>query len=93
MPVRTNNLSDLTNGPQQCMINGCIRLAGPAYARGLCLRCYSQAKKVVTSGTHTWQTLAAMGLCRPDEETDAFGRALRKATSEDKDASTEPSTS
>ena len=58
-----------------CMIQGCARQAA---TRGLCLVCYSKAKKKVDEGATTWESLVKMGLCEKpsDPFDDAYNRAM-----------------
>ena len=60
-----------------CIIKACIRPAGQY--RGLCLICYSKAKKKVTAGEVTWKRLEELGLAAPDI-SDPFDDAYSKAT-------------
>ena len=64
----------------RCFIKTCLRLpsANPAH-RGLCLVCFSKAKKKVESGDTTWDKLAEMGLCKSggvDPFDDAYSKAM-----------------
>ncbi len=74
-------------GPAKCLIPGCQRLAAPGYGRGLCVRCYGRAKKLVEAGEYTWERLAEIGMAQ-DAEDDPFDRALRKAAGRDADGTT-----
>jgi hypothetical protein len=47
--------------------------------KGLCMKCYSSAKKLVESGKTTWGHLAEMGLAKQEET--AFERAFREKQS------------
>lgn len=47
-----------------------------ASLKGLCMKCYSTAKKLVESGKTTWDKLEEMGLCRQKE--DAFLKAFEE---------------
>lgn len=60
---------------KNCMITGC---SGIASRRGLCLNCYSRAKKLVESGETTWEKLAERGLCegKGNPFDDAYTRAM-----------------
>lgn len=53
--------------------------AGDTY-RGLCLKCYSSAKKMVEGGKSTWIELADMGLCTGGPQSE-FERAFAEAKS------------
>lgn len=59
----------------RCRIKGCGSIAAK---RGLCLMCYSKAKKKVDAGVITWDKLAEVGLCEPDH--DPFDAAFNEAT-------------
>lgn len=61
----------------KCMITGCFRAQAPG-KRGLCLICYSRAKKKVEAGETTWETLVKLGLC--NGTSDPFDDAYDKAT-------------
>ena len=70
----------------KCIIDNCYRLGAQ---RGLCLVCYSKAKKVVDSGKVTWDQLVGLGLAGDgDRGGDMFNEALKKAL-EDNDAKCE----
>lgn len=58
----------------KCKITGCNRAKAQ---RGMCLMCYSRAKKKVDAGETTWEKLTAAGLC--DEKTDPFDSAYEQA--------------
>lgn len=60
-----------------CKIKGCYRRQSQ---RGLCLVCYSKAKKKVEAGETTWEKLVELGLC--DDVDDPFGDAYKKTTEE-----------
>lgn len=59
--------------PKNCRTAKCT---GTAFAngRGLCMRCYSKAKKLVEDGQFTWKKLEDLGMV--DEPKDAFTEAL-----------------
>lgn len=61
---------------KKCMIGGCYRNGAPAQL-GLCLVCYSRAKKKVEAGETTWEELKRLGLC--GGESDVFDQAFRDA--------------
>lgn len=46
----------------RCKIKKCQGQGSQQY-RGLCLKCYAAAKKLVDRGDTTWDQLAAKGLC------------------------------
>lgn len=62
---------------ERCMIPNCQRLAALG-KRGLCLVCFSRAKKKVDSGETTWERLAEMRLCKSESNPfdDAYTRAM-----------------
>lgn len=59
-----------------CIIKACMRPAGQY--RGLCLICYSKAKKKVAAGEVTWEKLEELGLAVSDADPfdDAYTRAM-----------------
>lgn len=63
---------------EKCMIPTCGRMQASG-RRGLCLVCYSKAKKKVEAKETTWENLADMGLCESDTDPfdDAYNRAMR----------------
>lgn len=60
-----------------CLTPGCLGRVAPANKRGLCMKCYSTAKKTVESGTTTWDRLEELGLVLRKE--DPFTKALNDA--------------
>ena len=59
----------------KCLTKPCTKeQANVAVFKGLCLKCYSSAKKLVDSGQATWDELATMGLAivEPDDFTKDF---------------------
>lgn len=60
----------------QCKIPRCRHPRADSM-RGLCIQCYSKAKKKVQSGETSWDRLVEMGLC--DNETDPFDDAYSRA--------------
>lgn len=78
---RTGNKTEV-NVDKKCMIDRCHRPAA-VNQRGLCILCYTQAKKKVTAGEVTWERLEEMGLCEPKD--DPFNIAYDKAL-DDSDA-------
>lgn len=60
---------------KKCKTDGCLKSGLPQY-KGLCILCYSSAKKLVDSGAETWDSLAALGLT--DAEPSRFERAYLK---------------
>lgn len=82
MPMSKDKYMD---GPDERTVNGdlciipeCKVRRGPDYARGMCLLCYSQAKKTVDSGMWTWERLVEVGLALP--ESNLFTKALNNRT-------------
>lgn len=63
---------------KKCAVELCIRPAA-AEMRGLCMLCYSKAKKKVESGEVTWDQLEDMGLCLPKVDVDPFTAAYNQA--------------
>lgn len=63
---------------KKCLIDGCQLNAGPGM-RGLCPQCLGRAKQAVAAGRATWDDLARMGLCEPEEAANPFDRALARA--------------
>lgn len=62
------------SNPSLCMVPKCSK--PPAVnCRGLCMKCYSSAKKRVDSGETNWDELADMGLC--EQQDDAFTTAYK----------------
>ena len=61
----------------KCLVEKCTRPAA-ATARGLCLVCYSQAKKLVASDVTTWDKLEGMRLVTPKDGTDLFMEAYNR---------------
>jgi hypothetical protein len=61
----------------RCVIENCFR-APAAGKRGMCLVCYSKAKKKVDSGEVTWDRLEEMGMCLPEDDPfdDAYNKAM-----------------
>lgn len=70
----------------KCLAKNCQRTASSSMGRGLCLVCYSKAKKMVAAGTTTWTELVSLGLAKPGVEeaddpfTQAFNEAKRNAS-------------
>lgn len=59
----------------KCLTPDCCDGAGdPNTYKGLCVKCHSQAKRLVTAGATTWDKLAEMGLVQ--REKSAFERAF-----------------
>lgn len=71
----------------KCLITSCLNTSAPALKRGLCMTCYSRAKRMVEAGTTTWDKLVEIGLALPtdiqDGSTDAF---MTEFTNRSKDA-------
>lgn len=51
--------------PEKCLTTTC-NAKEAASCRGLCMRCYSGAKRLVESGQTTWDQLAAMQLVKQE---------------------------
>lgn len=67
-----------------CITPNCKRFVAQSLGRGLCMLCYSKAKKLVAGKTTTWKQLEEMGLALPDA-SDPFTQAFNEA--KDKHAS------
>lgn len=78
------NISELGSAGQTCLIKGCMRART---RRGLCLVCYSKAKKKVEAGEATWDRLAEMGLCEHDADPfdAAYDEAKRRNRAKDRE--------
>lgn len=65
---------------KKCLTPNCSRPDAPALGRGLCMKCYSKAKKSVESGIVTWDELVGHGMALSKEETgeDPFTVELKK---------------
>lgn len=61
-----------------CLTADC-RLDRAAGCKGLCMKCYSRAKKMVAGGSTTWDELAALGMV--ESEKDAFETEFLKRKS------------
>lgn len=70
----------------KCLRDNCTASAanGKTY-RGLCLKCYSSAKKLVDADKTSWEELEAMGLAegKPDEFTTEFLKRKAPDASDD----------
>lgn len=63
-----------------CLTKNCRGFAA-ADCRGLCMKCYSQAKKLVQDGKTSWDELESMGLATPKAGTpflDQFNASKKK---------------
>jgi hypothetical protein len=60
-----------------CLTPKCDHIAA-ADCRGLCLKCYSAAKKLVESNRTTWEDLENMNLVRPKSSGSLFIDAFEK---------------
>ena len=63
----------------KCLTPKCRRPAALALKRGLCMVCYSEAKKLVAAGTATWDGLVALGLALSSGDQDLFTKAFNNA--------------
>ena len=61
---------------KRCMIERCH---GVAFCRGLCNKCYKNAKAKVSAGMISWETLEEKGLCGSEYNNDPFDDAYSKA--------------
>lgn len=61
----------------QCLIKGCYGKAA-CNCRGLCLKCYTSAKKKVDDGEVTWEKLVEVGLAAPERSPfdDAYSQVM-----------------
>lgn len=59
----------------RCLTPSCGQMPA-ASCKGLCMKCYSAAKKLVTGGQTTWEQLADMGLA--EHMVDAFTAEFNK---------------
>lgn len=66
----------------KCVIEGCGRPRAEALKKGLCMSCYSRAKKMIDAGKTTWNELENRGLCVTTEATDPFSVAFNKKEGE-----------
>lgn len=66
-------------GLPNCLTKGCHRRSAAAIMRGLCLPCYSIAKKLVESGKTTWEELVSLGLATGGTDADPFTKAFNNA--------------
>src|SRR5689334_1181048 len=66
----------MLNDDGSCLVEKCCRASS---RRGLCLVCYSKAKRAVETGTTTWEELERLGLAGPSGDVDPFDEALKKA--------------
>ncbi len=64
----------------KCCTTSCNKTEG-AGLRGLCMMCYSSAKKMVAAGRATWEQLERMGLARPKASDDLFAQEFDKLSS------------
>ena len=71
--------TDIADVDDFCIVPECrVRRMAADNFRGLCMRCYSQAKKSVAAGKVTWERLVEVGLALPSG--DPFNRALEERT-------------
>lgn len=64
----------------KCLIVACNRPSAAAMKRGLCMGCYSRAKKMVDESKTTWERLVALGLALSIDTGNPFAEAFDKAT-------------
>lgn len=60
---------------EKCIINGCSR---PAGRRGLCLICYSVAKRKVENNETTWDALVEVGLAQESPDSSPFEKEFKR---------------
>ncbi len=58
-----------------CIIPGC---GGEVHARGLCVRDYIAATRLIASGQTTWSELEAYGIVRPARQLKKRGATVKK---------------
>lgn len=63
----------IKGSPDKCIVGDC-KSKPAAQCKGLCMKCYSTAKKLVTSGETTWEELYRMNLAV--DESEPFVRAF-----------------
>jgi hypothetical protein len=68
-----------TPGPEKCAVETCRANAAQG-CRGMCMKCYSSARKRVKEGFISWEQLEDMGLAKP--EPSAFDREIMKKLKE-----------
>ena len=61
---------------QVCMTEGCT-VVRYSNGRGLCMSCYSKAKKIVEAKKTTWEELESMGMVE-SKATDKFTQAFNE---------------
>ena len=64
---------------KDCITPNCGKIAGTDL-RGLCMRCYSSAKKLVDSKSKTWDELESLGMVQSKHKNDPFTAALNAKT-------------
>lgn len=62
----------------QCCNPRCKGMGSPSL-KGLCMKCYKEAKKIVEDGQASWEELAQLELCRIAEDDASFAAALKRA--------------
>ncbi len=62
---------------EKCLIPDCPNMAAPALKRGLCMKCYSSARKMVERGAVTWDKLVKEGLALDSADSEPFLKAVR----------------
>ena len=67
----------------KCITATCNAQEAPALKRGLCMLCYSRAKKLVSKGDTTWNEIVSLGLALPTDEEDPFMKGFIAAKSKD----------
>lgn len=65
----------------KCLTDGCSNNEAPALERGVCMKCYVRAKRMVESGVTTWLELSDLGMVLPNskEGGDKFTEAFKRA--------------
>src|SRR5678816_3992836 len=63
----------------KCIIPDCGKAQATAFKRGLCMGCYSKAKKLIEQGKTTWAKLVDMQLALASDADDPFMKAFNDA--------------
>ena len=83
--MKTCTLLGCKMNTSKCLIEGCNNMSAATLKRGLCMQCYSKAKKMVDNGITSWLKLVSLGLSLGIDgigSTDPFVSAYNKATEE-----------
>ena len=69
----------MTTENDRCLTKGCMRPPAAALKRGLCMPCYSAAKKMVDASKTTWTELVALGVALDADTANLFTKSLEEA--------------